>query len=46
MIVIWRFRINTLEYYGKIICRDTEKYGYVFLQLSYLEFFSDSNTND
>ena len=44
MIVIWRFRINTPEYYGKItcICCDAGKsgeYRYVFLELSYIEFF-------
>ena len=35
MIVIWRFRINTFEYHGKITRCDTgkgEEYGYLFLQ--------------
>ena len=27
MIVIWRFRINTPEYYGKITCCNTGKGG-------------------
>ena len=48
MIVIWRFRSNTPQYYGKITRRDRGKggkYGYVFLQLSWMKFFMDSNTN-